>query len=55
MRNEGSGNLDGWLRSITGRYVDFLADTEDALVYAANAMKLELTPANKRRGADWIL
>jgi 2-haloacid dehalogenase len=38
-----------WLRSITGRYVDFFAVTEDALVYAANAMKLELTPARKQR------
>lgn len=38
-----------WLRSITGRYVDFFAVTEDALVYAANAMKLELTPEHKQR------
>ena len=38
-----------WLRSITGRYVDFFAVTEDALVYAANAMKLELTPERKQR------
>jgi 2-haloacid dehalogenase len=38
-----------WLRSITGRYVDFFAVTEDALVYAANAMKLELTLARKQR------
>lgn len=38
-----------WLRSITGRYVDFLAVTEEALVYAANAMKLELTPERKGR------
>jgi 2-haloacid dehalogenase len=38
-----------WLRSITGRYVDFFAVTEDALVYAANAMKLELTAERKQR------
>ena len=38
-----------WLRSITDRYVDFFAVTEDALVYAANAMKLELTLARKQR------
>jgi 2-haloacid dehalogenase len=38
-----------WLRSITNRYVDFYAITEEALVYAANAMKLELTPGNKHR------
>jgi len=38
-----------WLRSITDRYIDFFAVTEDALVYAANAMKLELTPERKQR------
>ena len=38
-----------WLRSITGTYVDFLAVTEDALVYAASAMKLELTAEQRTR------
>ena len=38
-----------WLRSITDSYVDFFAVTEDALVYAANAMKLELTTERKQR------
>jgi 2-haloacid dehalogenase len=38
-----------WLRSITDRYVDFFAVTEDALVYSANAMKLELTAERKQR------
>jgi 2-haloacid dehalogenase len=38
-----------WLRSISDRYVDFFAVTEDALVYAANAMKLELTAERKQR------
>ena len=38
-----------WLRSITDRYVDFFAVTEDALVYAAAAMKLELTTERKQR------
>ena len=38
-----------WLRSITDRYVDFFAVTEDALVYAANALKLELTAERKQR------
>jgi 2-haloacid dehalogenase len=38
-----------WLRTITSRYVDFFAVTEDALVYTAHAMKLELTPADKHR------
>jgi 2-haloacid dehalogenase len=36
-----------WLRSITGRYVDFLAITEDALVYAANATHVELTAGQR--------
>jgi 2-haloacid dehalogenase len=44
-----------WLRSITGHYVDFFAVTEDALEYAANSMKLELTPDNKRRLLDAYL
>lgn len=38
-----------WLRSITNRYQDFFTVTEDALVYAANTLKLELTPAGKQR------
>ncbi len=38
-----------WLRSITDTYVDFFAVTEDALVYAANAMKLELSAERKQR------
>src|SRR5262249_49067577 len=38
-----------WLRSITGHYVDFFQVTEDALVYAAGALKLELAPDNKPR------
>jgi 2-haloacid dehalogenase len=37
-----------WLRSITNTYVDFFAVTEDALEYAANAMKLELTTERKQ-------
>jgi 2-haloacid dehalogenase len=44
-----------WLRSITGRYVDFFAVTEDALVYAAHAMKLELTAERKQRLLDAYL
>jgi 2-haloacid dehalogenase len=38
-----------WLRSITGRYVDFFAVTEDALLYAAHTMKLELTAEQKQQ------
>ena len=44
-----------WLRSITGRYVDFFAVTEDALVFAANAMQLELTSDDKRQLLDSYL
>jgi 2-haloacid dehalogenase len=41
-----------WLRSITDRYVDFLRVTEDALVYTANALHLDLTPARKQSLLD---
>ena len=44
-----------WLRSITGSYVDFAAVTQDSLVYAANAMKLELTAERKQRLLDGYL
>ncbi|QEL18894.1 haloacid dehalogenase type II [Limnoglobus roseus] len=37
----------GYLRSIVNRHSDFFKVTEDALVYTANAMKLDLT-AEKR-------
>jgi 2-haloacid dehalogenase len=36
-----------WLRSMTNRYVDFFRVTEDALVYTANALQLDLTPERK--------
>ena len=44
-----------WLRSITGRYVDFFAITNDALLYTANAMHVELTAAQKRPLLDAYL
>ena len=34
----------GFLRSITNRHADFFEVTEDALVYTAKAMKLDLSP-----------
>jgi len=37
-----------WLRSMAGRYVDFSIITEDALVYAANAVHVELTASRRR-------
>ena len=44
-----------WLRSITDRYVDFFAITTDALLYTANAMHLELTPAQRHQLLDAYL
>ena len=44
-----------WLRSMTGRYVDFAALTEDALVYTANALHIELTASSKRQLMDAYL
>jgi hypothetical protein len=44
-----------WLRSITGSYVDFFAVTEDALVFATSAMKLELNTERKQRLLDAFL
>ena len=41
-----------YLRTITGRETDFFKVTEDALVYTAEAMKLELPP--KRGSASWM-
>jgi 2-haloacid dehalogenase len=44
-----------YLRSITGRETDFFKVTEDALVYTAEAMKLELTPKTRKRLLDGYL
>jgi 2-haloacid dehalogenase len=44
-----------WLREITGRYVDFSQITNDALVFAVNALNLTLTPADKHRLVDAYL
>jgi 2-haloacid dehalogenase len=38
-----------WLRSITNRYADFSVVTEDALVYAAGVVKVQLTPQQRQR------
>jgi 2-haloacid dehalogenase len=45
----------GWLRSITGRYVDFFAVTEDALIYAVNTTHLTLSPSDRRHLLDAYL
>jgi 2-haloacid dehalogenase len=44
-----------WLRSITDRYVDFSTITEEALVYTADAMKIDLTASQKRQLLDAYL
>jgi len=45
----------GFLRSITNRHADFFKVTEDALVYTAEAMKLELTPERRKNLLDAYL
>ncbi len=45
----------GFLRSITGRQIDFLKATEDALVYTAEAMRLPLPPDRRARLLDAYL
>lgn len=44
-----------WLRSITQRYVDFFAVTEDALAFAASAMHVQLTDVQRRQLMDAYL
>jgi 2-haloalkanoic acid dehalogenase type II len=44
-----------WLRSITSRYVDFSAITEDALLYTASAMHVDLTAMQRQRLLDAYL
>ena len=39
----------GFLRSITNRHTDFFKVTEDALVYTAKAMKLDLPPGAQKQ------
>ena len=38
-----------WLRSLMGRYRDFWAVTEDALVYSAKSLNLEITAGDRAR------
>jgi 2-haloacid dehalogenase len=38
-----------WLRALSGRYADFQKTTEDALVFAAAMIRLDLTPDKRRR------
>jgi len=43
------------LRSLMGRHKDFWQLTEDGLVYAANTLKVDLTPVKKQRLMDAYL
>jgi 2-haloacid dehalogenase len=45
----------GFLRSITNRHADFFAVTEDALLYTAAAMRLDLPPEARGRLLDAYL
>ncbi len=38
-----------WLRALSGQYADFWRATEDSLVYAAESLKLELTPDKRKQ------
>jgi len=38
-----------WLRSLTGRYADFLTVTDEALTFAAAMLKIEVTPVQRRQ------
>lgn len=44
-----------WLRSITGRYVDFWTITKDALIHASHAMHVTMTAEDERRLLDAFL
>jgi 2-haloacid dehalogenase len=44
-----------WLRSITHRYIDFLAITDDALTYAASVLQVEVTAAQRHQLLDAYL
>ena len=38
-----------WLRALSGRYADFWQATEDALVFAGEMLKLDLTPDKRKQ------
>jgi 2-haloacid dehalogenase len=38
-----------WVRALSGRYADFWQTTEDALVFAANMLQLNLTPDKRKQ------
>lgn len=44
-----------WLRALSGRYADFRKSTADALAYAADLLRLDLTPDARRALLDSYL
>lgn len=44
-----------WLRALSGQYADFWHATEDSLQFAADSLKLELTPDKRTRLMDAYL
>lgn len=44
-----------WLRLMAGHYVDFWQATQDALVYSAHMLKVDLTPENRKQLLDACL
>jgi 2-haloacid dehalogenase len=44
-----------WIRSMSGRYVDFWKITEDALIFAAKTQNIELMPESKKQLMDGYL
>ena len=38
-----------WLRALSGQYADFWQTTEDALVFSAEMLKLDLTPEKRKQ------
>jgi 2-haloacid dehalogenase len=44
-----------WLRALSGQYADFRQATEDALVFAAELLKLDLTADKRKRLTDAYL
>lgn len=44
-----------WLRALSGRYADFWQVTEDSLVFAAEMLKLDLTPEKRKLLMDAYL
>jgi len=44
-----------WLRTLSNSYIDFWQVTEDALIFAAKSLKLELSAATRRKMMDTFL